>query len=283
MAKFLSDFALSFVHLSAGTSTLHDFFQCGGKKSSHYFCGKQLCALCMFQSAKEGLPPFEKCRFSWCRVKDFDAYSQLDNGRYFPQVEQLNQIHKAYPNATFMLTFRSMESWYRSISNYYTWKRSLKDVMRNITGLPAGKGSNAEEFSQFFCNHVKRVRQFVEQHPSHSLVEVDIECDTSGSFMENVFGIGKQCWGRSNANLHLHPELKLESKKKKTVNYFAWVCRGLFEYGAITSQFDQNIVLLSKADSYDYGSYYEQARNIHPAFLLRKHNALVSMYNDSVL
>lgn len=158
----------------------------------------------MFDSVKAGLSPFKKCP-----VREFDVYSQLDNGYYFPQVEQLNEIHEAYPDATFMLTFRNMESWYRSISNYYMWKRTLREVMQdsNITGLPAGKGNNVEEFSQFFCKHVYRVREFVQQHPSHSLVEIDIESDSSGRYMEEVFGIDEKCWGQSNANLELHPEL----------------------------------------------------------------------------
>lgn len=138
----------------------------------------------------------------------------MDDGAYFPQVENLLEIHEAYPEATFMLTFRSMESWYRSISNYYVWKRPLVDIMRekDITGLPAGRGSNVDEFSQFFCSHVKRVRQFVKDHPSHTLVEVDIEDEKSGRYMQDVFGIGEDCWGHSNANLNIHPELASRSR-----------------------------------------------------------------------
>lgn len=77
----------------------------------------------------------------------------------------------------------------------------------DIKGLPRGKGTNVQDFSSFFCNHIKRVRNFVRDHPSHGLIEVDIEDDASGSYMESVFGIDQTCWRHSNINVKLHPEL----------------------------------------------------------------------------
>jgi hypothetical protein len=169
---------------------------CGGKKSTHYHCGKQLCSHCISQSVLSGLPPFKKCG-------DFDVYCQMDDGIYFPQIDHLLQIHQSYMNATFILTFRDMESWFRSVTNYLVWGRKpLIEMMMdsNIGGLPAGKGNSSQELSELFCTHVERVRKFVQEHPSHSLIEVDIENDDTGYFMEEIFGINQECWGHANAN-----------------------------------------------------------------------------------
>jgi hypothetical protein len=105
-----------------------------------------------------------------------------------------------------------MNDWYKSVTNYrmkgnLTLGKAMKRA--DITGLPHGKGNNAQELSSFFCNHIQRVRKFVRDNPSHGLIEVDIEDDGSGSYIESVFGIDQTCWGHSNVNAKLHPELKM--------------------------------------------------------------------------
>jgi hypothetical protein len=159
----------------------------------------------MGDSVKAGFSPFHLCQ-----GPDFEVYTQLDSGYYFPQIELIDELHEAYPNATFLLTFRNMNGWYKSVSNYQvSGNLTLREVMQKveITGLPSGKGNSLKEFKTFFCNHIKRVRKFVQDHPSHGLIEVDIEDDASRSYMESVFSISQNCWGHSNVNVNLHPEL----------------------------------------------------------------------------
>jgi len=182
-----------------GTSSLHSFFKCGGLTSTHYSCGKksEKCSLCTKHSVEAGLPPLALCG-------EADMYAQLDNGQYFPQIELLEEFIHGHPNATFFLTFRSMEKWYQSLRNWPPRQHGphMNNRFRklNITGLPAGQGKNLEELSDWYCKHVERVRGLVARHPSHTLVEVDIEDPDVGQRMEDMFGIEKSCWGHKNAN-----------------------------------------------------------------------------------
>mmetsp|Transcript_27603 Transcript_27603/g.49740 ORF Transcript_27603/g.49740 Transcript_27603/m.49740 type:complete len:445 (-) Transcript_27603:167-1501(-) len=190
-----------------GTSSLHAYFKCGGLVSTHYFCNKdqdKLCTKCMKGSVKSGQPPLSQCGKA-------DMYAQIDDGRYFPQIELLEELVHGHPNATFFLTYRSMEKWYQSISH---WPPKLSPKLDerfkklHITGSPSNEGiSNLEEFSDWYCKHVQRVRHIVSQNPSHTLVEVNIEDPGIGQRMEEIFGIEKSCWGQKNVNLNIHPEV----------------------------------------------------------------------------
>lgn len=86
--------------------------------------------------------------------------------------------------------------------------KSLAERLTNadITGLPIGKGANELEMSDFFCNHVKNIRQFVESHPSHILIELDITSHLLGEELESLIGIPRSCWGESNKNPSLHKD-----------------------------------------------------------------------------
>jgi hypothetical protein len=146
-----------------------------------------------------GKPPFSHC-------EDGDAWTQLDDGRYFPQVELLEEIVKGYHQATFILMFRSMDKWYNSMSNWppnqTKYQPLTKRLLRsNITGLPQIKGNDVSVFSDWHCNHVKRVRDVIAKYPAHSLVEVNIEDPNAGEYLERVFGINQRCFGQKNVNI----------------------------------------------------------------------------------
>ena len=189
-----------------GTSSIHHFFMCGGLDSTHLQCGEgYACAECTRKSIKEGLPPLAKCG-------NADVYAQIDDGYYFPQIELLEDFVHGHPNTTFLLTFRDMRKWYYSITHWPPRPRGPhKDEqfkMLNITGSPSNKGkSHQKEFDDWYCRHVQRVRNAVAQNPSHSLVEVDIDDPDTGKHMEDIFGIDKSCWGQTNVNPYIHPEL----------------------------------------------------------------------------
>ena len=200
-----------------GTTSLYSFFKCGGIKSSHYYCryinrtdtSKFRCATCMTKAVAKGLSPISECR-----GQEQEVYAQIDDGQYFPQIELLEEIvnDDNHPNATFFLTFRSMDKWYKSLSNWPP--RSLDGiglnlvdrlVKSNITGSPTK--SDPKHFSHWYCKHIQRVRDVIDRHPSHSLVEVDIEDPMVGQRMSDMFGIRKSCWGQKNVNAKIHPEM----------------------------------------------------------------------------
>lgn len=211
----------------------------------HYRCNKRIstlgtnndgitCADCIQKSVKAGeqeegreegsslahAHPFAKCGKA-------DAYSQLDNGSWgnFPQIEYLDEILAAHPNGTFLLTFRTIEKWYHSMThwppkNIGTALPQMSDGLRDadITGFPHGTGKNMEEFGRWFCSHVTRVRDAIANNPMQNLVEIDIEDLGVGTYMANVFDVEDGCWSHVNANARLHPEVN--QSKQQDVPWF---------------------------------------------------------------
>lgn len=71
-----------------------------------------------------------------------------------------------------------------------------------------GSGSQ-QEFTNFFCEHVRRVREIV---PSNRLVEIDIEDPTVGARMSDIFDVDEGYWSKTNVNGKLHPEIGWSTK-----------------------------------------------------------------------
>mmetsp|Transcript_4625 Transcript_4625/g.12997 ORF Transcript_4625/g.12997 Transcript_4625/m.12997 type:complete len:106 (-) Transcript_4625:510-827(-) len=70
----------------------------------------------------------------------------------------------------------------------------------DFPGLPAGKGEDDADLKAFYDGHYQRVRYFVHRHPSHALVEVNIEEAVAGKVVEEAFGILSECWTVRNAS-----------------------------------------------------------------------------------
>jgi hypothetical protein len=220
----------------AGSTSLHGFFECGGINSGHFLClsddmtGKRRrgsCGDCMDNAIRQGLPPLKTCG-------DYEAFTQLDvsphpreNKKcYWPQIEALEEIHNEAPNATFILNFRNIPNWVRSVQN---WVKLDKRLMAcNIIGspaLPSPEGSNNNNdtslwLEDFFCSQVERVRDFVAKHPSHALIEVDIEDPSAGEFLSQAFDIDASCWKQSNKNnkIYANTNSTTEFKTKNNTN-----------------------------------------------------------------
>ncbi|KAL3793881.1 hypothetical protein HJC23_002128 [Cyclotella cryptica] len=179
-----------------------------------------------------------------------DVYSQIDRDDYFPQVTTitlllqhahshilhipffnnniwslplsspfffkfkislLEEILNGHPNATYFLTFRSMEKWYHSISH---WPPDVPPelLLKNRIIAPGlTHGGTLQDYSAWFCNHVTRVRDMVSRYPFATLVEIDIEDATTAGYMSDLFDVDERCWGRANVNFDLHEELNAES------------------------------------------------------------------------
>ena len=125
----------------------------------------------------------------------------------YPQITHLEEIHAAYPNATFILNLRPVDNWIKSISKWSGDKRRtkggyLRQVLTqcDLPGFPSGVGKTDEELKRFYRAHSERVREFARQHPSHALVEVDIEAEDAGKRMQQRFGVSHHCWKLRNAS-----------------------------------------------------------------------------------
>lgn len=224
-----------------GSTSLQQFFECGLYDTSHYKCRKRTengtawdekgvtCGKCIRHAVNNGIAdPLRHCG-------DYQVWTQLDvelgrqtDGCYFPQIEALDLLHEIQPDATLILTFRPVNKWIDSIAHWKGFDVSMMDRLQycGASGSIAGlKSGTRQDFASWWCGHVERVRNFVSDHPSHRLVEVDIEADDAPTYMSEQFGIDQACWGHRNKNLvknlaaneehriDVHPEMPLWMKK----------------------------------------------------------------------
>jgi hypothetical protein len=185
-----------------GSTSLFTFLYCAEYAVSHFFCvDKWSCASCMYANSRSGNPPLQNCG-------NWDAYTQLDSeglhSCFFPQAELLEEIHDESPDATFVLTFRNVDHWIASVKK---WKQASDHPPMNelldmcyVPGKPVGKGSEDEELRHFFCSQVQRVRDFVDSHPTHTLIEIDIEDPNTAQIMADIFQVSDKCWTKSNGS-----------------------------------------------------------------------------------
>lgn len=201
----------------AGTQSLYDFFRCGGYKNvSHYgdchpkrMKSKSFCGLVIKNNVLAGVDPL-------LNTGNWDLYAQVDvtylaDGRtcFYPQMEALDEIHKYHPNSTFILNTRNASHWLGSVKRWHGMQGRL--IRCNLPDLPAGTGKKDEDMLLFHEKQNERVRDFCKRYPSHTLVEIDVESNTTGKVLEEAFGISSRCWGK---NDHRGGSVMEKSKKK---------------------------------------------------------------------
>ena len=227
------------VHLGmpkTGTTTMEAFFKCGGVHTSHSVCkvtndvllqsffesggvgtkgllknGECLshrvwepckhCPECMWAAKNHSLPLLESCG-------GYDVWMQVDTVEshcFFPQLSGLDLIHEESPSATFLYMFRDVDNWINSISHFRggSTKRRLQKCGKKGR-IPFLEGSKPDQLRKFRCESVKYVRNFVENHPSHTLIEIDLDNPESGKILSQLFEIDEECWAIKNVNTKLH-------------------------------------------------------------------------------
>jgi len=181
-----------------GTTSIHAFFKRSGYRSSHYKCiNDLLCGLCIKVAIEKGKPPLKSCG-------DYEVWAQMDVENlgqcYFPQIQNLDILHQEAPNATFILSHRNMTRWARSVENWVGRIRSMAARLAKCKGGP--KSKNAEDLIQWHLEHIERIRTFVKDHPSHKLVEINIEDPNAGEIMARHFGSSALNWAHENDSLN---------------------------------------------------------------------------------
>jgi Sulfotransferase domain len=183
-----------------GTSTIHAFFERSGYRSSHYKCTNGLyCGLCIRVAVEQGKPPLQTCG-------DYEVWAQMDfenlGNCHFPQITDLHALHQEAPHATMLLNLRNMTRWVRSVKHWVGGgQRSMAARLTKCKGGP--KSKEAEDLIQWNNDHIQRIRDFVQKHPSHRLVEINIEDPRAGQIMELHFGAASPAsnWGHENEGL----------------------------------------------------------------------------------
>ena len=55
---------------------------------------------------------------------------------------------------------------------------------------------------EWYCNHIQRIRNFARQHPSHALVEVNVQDPATAARLATLFGTDEKHWQQQNQNRH---------------------------------------------------------------------------------
>ena len=183
-----------------GTSTIHEFFKQSGYRSSHYKCTNDLyCGLCIRVAVEQAKPALKTCG-------DYEVWAQMDfenlGNCHFPQITNLQALHQEAPNATMVLSLRNMTRWVRSVRHWMGGGQiSMAARLAKCKGGPDSKA--AEDLIKWHHDHITRIREFVQKHPSHRLVEINIEDPMAGDIMESYFGSASPArnWGHVNDSL----------------------------------------------------------------------------------
>jgi hypothetical protein len=205
-----------------GTTSIRDFFRCNGHNASHWKCATDTMTMGDPGSLRKKALKGKYCaqvikdniasnRPALQGTGNYQVYAQMDVelpdvavtqgvlpfACYMPQVNDLEKLSASYPKATFILNTRNASRWVHSLRTFLDFDEKLKKC--DLKGFPAGTGDTDEEFEAFFHQHSQNIRDFVKKHPSHKLIEVDIEDPNAGHILADAFGQSPECWVKRNA------------------------------------------------------------------------------------
>lgn len=161
------------------TYPLYQFFSCKGIRSASDYCsgdafdlsGKKLCSK-IFES---------NLRHGWNMLffaGEYDTYTTLHGQEscFFPQITHLDVLHYHQPNATLLLNTIDVNAWLEHLKDEGVGDYILGlDSCLQILIKSHGENKDILERLQYYYEYqVKLIRSFVEKHPSHRLIEIDI-------------------------------------------------------------------------------------------------------------
>lgn len=153
----------------SGTSSMLEYFRCGGVSARHYECTEsrppKYCSECVYTSIEHGRPPLADCPSNvsaWCQLdstfapngpkRTFGTFNPETHFEvqgaacFWPQVHALPQFATAYPKATWILTQRPAEHWIKSVTNWNTLRTRM--IRCNISNI-LKPFSTDEDFATF--------------------------------------------------------------------------------------------------------------------------------------
>ena len=150
---------------------------------------------------------------------DFDVWARIDGpwhkgACYLPQMWALKELHKAYPNATLLLPIRPAASWVRSVDS-----DDIRGQLRacNMPTCNSECVDTDNQLAAFYDEHTRTIRAFADEHPSHKLIEVEVEEDDAGAKLAKATGYSASCWGerKCKASCEMWGEVRELGKKPK--------------------------------------------------------------------
>ena len=213
-----------------GSSTLWEFFKCAGIAASHHQQGNKILEL-----INSGAPHVLRRIAVPTKGVHWDAHMQLDvnfGECAFPQIQVLDEFHHEFPNATFVLNFRPVMDWIKSAQLHGAPGKSMAVRWRHcrLPGLlckpvSAEQQSRHQDYcddfglARWWCSHVKHIRSFVKQYPSHDLIELDLyDPSESSSILAELFQTNASCWGHANENQRAKKNRMRNNSNQTTVS-----------------------------------------------------------------
>jgi hypothetical protein len=187
----------------SGTTSTAAYFNCGGYRAAHYWAkddqdNLQIAGQCIEQNIVHNQPPFAGCG-------DYDVWTDTGyaeyNSCFYPSIDGLDAIYDAYPNATFLMVIRNTSSWYTSFHSWYDARLFRRWKRCNTTGMPS-KGGTWKDFQTYYDWHYTMVRDFAQNRPSLTYVEVQLDSPDTPHILEEAFGISSACWGKCDPQYH---------------------------------------------------------------------------------
>ena len=157
---------------------------------------------------------------------DVTTVTKNAGGRIFlPQHFHLEEIHAAYPQATWILNRREPAvTWADSVighnpnmeenrldlqfaNEYYAHYNKTNNNTHNTnttkntvvaSSFPVSRSEMVEFLVRIYHEHLAFVRAFVADHPTHTLVEVIINHPEAGTVLGDAFGLDPTYWQQSN-------------------------------------------------------------------------------------
>ncbi len=234
----------------SGTSSLQRYFACGNRTATHWTCGDRHCAHVIQANLAAGRAPLDGVDPRATVHTQLDYWGPPAEACFFPQVDALDALSRAYPRATLVLPTRPVEHWIRSVS---TWTTDLADATGgvgtltarellarcDIGSLPRGAGARDDELRAWYEGHSRAVRAHAAARPAHALVAIDIESGAAAAAaLEAAFGIPEACWPHANRwQQTLSIPVQVDGGEPLRVDVEPGACRGAAARDGCRAQF----------------------------------------------
>ena len=178
----------------SGTSSIWKFFLCAGHMAAHtYSRANQTTSHrighCIENNVKDKQKPFAGCGpyYVWSDI----GYVELDNNEcFYPSIHALDALYEAYPEMTLLLMRRNSTKWAHSIQKFNFIGSRWANC--NADGMP--KSSDLKALTDFYAEHVARLRKFAQDHPSVTFLDMPLEGKETAQMLEDAFGAPASCW-----------------------------------------------------------------------------------------
>lgn len=209
---------------SASTSTTH-IFKSAGVSTSHWKCNRDgvenRCGICLEEVFKSNSGnALEQCgNFTMWGEMNYQDSSRC----IFPQIQYLEQLYRDAPSATWLMPIRNVSDWLDSVNRAgkkrgrfrgYFDKCDFHFSSIHKTFLGSIDKKMDEKMIDMYCHHTIQIRDFVESHPSLSLIEFKIDDPNVGNLFSSYFDVKADDWGKENEN-QWH---KLQKEKMKRLS-----------------------------------------------------------------